>query len=119
MRIRPGETQRVRVNLEAAPGLRGGVLLLESQEGRALLLLPFSGRKYRARVRLNVSEGEPLRARLWSRETLRPRVLKALLAQAPLPRAQLVAWLREGLELGQLEGRGWKQWLRELEDASE
>jgi hypothetical protein len=117
--VRPGETQRVRVNLEAVPGLRGGVLLLESQEERALLLLPFSGRKYQAEVRLNVSEGEPLRARLWNRETLRPRVLKALLAQAPLPRAQLVAWLREGLEQGRLEGRGWKQWLRELEEASE
>ncbi|MCX7802578.1 MAG: DUF262 domain-containing HNH endonuclease family protein [Meiothermus ruber] len=119
LRVRPGETQRVRVNLEAVPGLRGGVLLLESQEERALLLLPFSGRKYRAEVRLNVSEGEPLRAVLWNRETLRPRVLKALLAQAPLPRAQLVAWLREGLEQGRLEGRGWKQWLRELEEASE
>ncbi|MCX7783216.1 MAG: hypothetical protein N2318_06175, partial [Meiothermus sp.] len=117
IRGHPGDTaQTVRGNLEAAPEMQGGVLLLESGEQRALLLLPFGGRRHREKVRLTATEGERLRARLWSRETLRPRVLKALLAQAAPPRARLLEWIREGLELGRLEGRGWKRFLEELEE---
>ncbi|MDW8092023.1 MAG: hypothetical protein RMI80_11485 [Meiothermus sp.] len=56
------------------------------------------------------SRPEGLQAQLWFRETLRPRLLRALLERAPLPEDRLADWIEEGLARQQLRGRGWKGW---------